>query len=369
MSRLIALVKDPTAGGSTYDELSKETSPVKVPAPVMFVPATAATMEPGVIELNRNDEVRGRRSNVPPMSFAAMPVGTINARAYPKLMKELYATAMGGTITQTGTVPAAITSKWSTLQSGNLPMLVVWLLREEQLDRLTGAVVSELEINMPVDQEGQLKANFEALYYDTDKPSEAKDPGKGGVGEAAEPIPEAKYEGFENTFTLRDAVIKTGSTETELASLSGFQMTFNNGMIVDHQSKFRPGHNIEKVTIDSIPHKLWFPAYHKLGAQNITGKIDLSQVESLREIRRKFTHAEQLILTCTAGPIEPATTPPAEEAIKFVLYKHALTGGGADPLVREGDQRASYNFSGYLDSTLGKDFEAQFTGAAEVKIV
>jgi Phage tail tube protein len=354
MSRLLALVDDPTAGGSTLDVLET----LAIPAPTLFVPVSTAQVESNLNQLDRKDEVRGRRADTAPISFASAPAATFESRAYPKIARPVLRKALGSAITSTGVSPEPISSTVSPLQSGDLPAFIMWLLREEQLDRLTGAVVKEFAFKFPVESEGTLSVTLDGLYQDVDASGAAEDPN----GSAAKAIGTADYTGFEDTFMLRDATAFRGPGEgVEIPDLAGFNLTFNNGLIEDFRSRFRPNHNIEVVTIDEIEHKLWYPNRHVLGAQSVTGTVELSQVDVDSETKRLLTHAEKLVFEIAAGPL--GTTPAADEMMRITLYKHAPTGGGAEPLVREGDQVSSYDFTAYLDEGTNKDIEATFVGA------
>ncbi len=362
MTRWFGYAADPTVGGTKYDlmEVGAE-APLAIPAPTVFVPATSAQANPNLEQLNRNNEVRGRRANVAPMSFAARPSMTLEARAYPKLLRKLMRIALGGEIENSGVAPAAITSKFGTLQSGNLPAIVCWLLREGQVDRMTGGVVSEIELNFPIDEEGTCTTTLLGLYLDTDDSAEIKDPNE----EAGEALPAASYTGHDYTFMLRDAEAFRGAGEgVSIDNLAGFGLTFNNGLITDMRSLFRPNHNIEKRTITATQHKLWWPNCHKLGPQEVTGRIDLSDVDPDAELKHLLTHSEKLVFEVAAGPA--GTTPETDEMMRLTVYQHIPTGGGAEPLVREGDQVASYEFTGYLDSSLSKDLECSFSAKEAV---
>lgn len=108
-------------------------------------------------------------------------------------------------------------------------------------------------------------------------------------------------------------------------------------------------------------HKLWFPARHKIGAQLVTGTIDFSDVDAAQENKRLIRQAEKLVFEVAAGPL--GTTPDADEMLRVNVYNKVLTGGGAEPIQREGDQVASYEWAGYIDPTTGKDIDAVFVGA------
>lgn len=354
MSRWFGFIDDPTAGGSTLDVLAS----LAIPVPTTFVPVTSGQVDPGLVQRDRDDEVRGRRANAAPISFASQPNLSIEARAYPKLVRTLIRKALGGTISSTGTAPAAISSTLGPLQSGNLPTLIGWLLREGELDRVTGAAINELEFNFPIDEEGSVTATMKSLFHDVDDSTSITDP-NGSPGLA---LPTPSYAGYTDTFMLRDATAYHGSSSIELTNLAGFGFTFNNNLIDDMKSIFRPNHNIEIATIDSVRHKLWYPSRHKLSAQAVTGRIDFSDITPDRELFRRLTHAEKLVFEVAAGPL--GTTPAADEMLRLTFYKHIPTGGGPDPLHHEGDQTSSYEFSGYLDETTSKDLEATLIGAA-----
>lgn len=357
MTRLLALADDPTAGGTTLDLLQAATSPLAIPAASQFVPVTTAQVDPALNQLDRKDENRGRRGDTAPISFASAPQVTFESRAYPKILRPIIRKALSGSISSAGTAPKAVESTLGPIQSGSLLSFVVWLLREEQLDRVTGAAVSEFDLKFPIDQEGTVATTLWGLYHDTDESASPLDPS----GSAAAAIPTADYTGYEDAFMLRDASAFQGEGEgEEIADLAGFSLTFNNGLISDFRSRFRPNHNIEIATIDAIRHKLWYPQRNKIGPQGVTGTIDLSSVDPSAEQRRVLTHADKLVFEIAAGPL--GTTPAADEMMRLVVHKHASTGGGAEPLVREGDQVSSYDFSGYIDPATNLDLEATFVG-------
>lgn len=356
--RWLGLIDDPTPGGSTLEIL--ESGAITVPD--LFVPASTGQVDPGVRNLDRNNEVVNRRANRAPISFASAPQLTFEARAYPKLVRKLVRKVLSGTIATTGgAAGAAFTSTVDPIQSGSLQSLIFWLIREGQLDRVTGAIVDELEFNFAIDAEGTVQATCPALYHDVDDPASAQDPS----GAAAAALPTPTFPGYVDTFMLRDAIAFRGpGAGVELADLAGFGFTFNNNSYDDMRSRFQPGRNIEEVVIDGAPHKVWYPARHKPGPQAVTGRIDFSDVDPSAELRRVVMHAEKLVFEVAAGPL--ATTPPVDEMMRLTFYKQVPTGGGAEPLQREGDQVSSYEFTAYLEESTSKDIEATFVGAAEL---
>jgi hypothetical protein len=363
LSRWIGFADDPTAGGSTYETLTAET-PVDIPVPTLFTPATGAQVDFGQTPLTRTDEVRGRRGDTAPVSFLAAPKWSVDARAYPVQLRKLLRNALGGAITHAGgPSPKAFEDTVAPLEEGLPPMLVAWLKREGQLDRATGLIVSELALNFPIDAEGSFTASLDALYSQVQPYSTAKEPG--GSAKAAKTVSSADYTADVETFKLRDGVVLVGSSETEIANLGSFSLTFNNGLIEDIRAKFKPNHNIEKTTLESVVHKLWYPQRHKLGPQTVTGKFDLSELDPTQELKKALLHAEKLIFRVAAGPL--GTTPAAEEMLQLTVAQMARTGGSAEPLVRAGDQFASYDFTGYIGIDGSKDLECTFVGSTELK--
>ena len=359
--RWLGYIADPVAGGSTLEDLEAVAAGgPAILAPTEFVPVTTGQVDPGTNDLDRDNEIRGRRANVAPVSFASAPSLSFEARAYPKLLRRLVRNALGGSISSAGAPPAAVTSTVDALQSGNLPALIAWLIREGQTDRLTGLWPSEVELNFPIDEEGTVSATLTGLYHRVAATDALPaDPN----GEPAADVPTPAYVGYEDAFMLRDAIAYLGpGAGTEIPTLAGFGFTFNNGLIDDFRSRFRPRHNIEVVNVDGDEHKLWFPERHKLGPQSVTGRIDLSDVDPDSEARRIVRHAEKLVFEVAAGPL--GTTPEADEMLRLTFHKQSPGGGGAEPIVREGDQVSSYEFSGYLDEATSKDVEATFVGTA-----
>lgn len=357
MARWLGLIDDPNSatGGTKLEDLDTDA----IVAPTLFVPATTAQVDPGRNQLERTDEVRGRRGNTAPISFARAAVLTFENRCYPTLARKLLRNALGGAITSTGTVPASVVSTIGVLQSGAPPTLVAWLLREGQLDRVTGCAVNEVVFDFPIDGEGTIASTLWGLYHTVGDVSDYTDPS----GDPGVALPTPTYtEDDGATYMLRDGIAYVGTTPTELDDFAGFGFTYNNSLIDDFKSRFRPGHNIETTVVDGTTHKVWFPNQHKLGPQAVTGHVDFSDVKPDQELLSLLAHADKLEFQVSADPL--GTTPDADDTMTVTFYKEAFTDGGADPLVREGDQTSSYTFGAYIDVTSNKDVEVAFTGAA-----
>lgn len=351
--RWLGYINDPTAGGTALDAIIAD--PAKMLAATDFVPVETAQVDPGESTLSRDNDVRGRRANGAPIGFAAQPTWTFTSKAWTKLARTVLRKAMGGAITSTGVAPAAIQSTIQMLQSGNLPALIATLVREDQVDRLAGAWIDTVTLNFPADGEGTIEAAGQALYHDVDDASSI-----GGL-----PNPQGMPL-YADAYMLRDVTAYLGAgAGVAIDCLGGFGLTLNNNLSTDFRTRFCAGKNILEMTIDSVLHRLWYPNRSKLGAQAVTGRLDFGDTRPDREARRLVHHAEKLVVDI-AGPPLPGVTPAADDMMRLVLYKQAPTGGGAEPLQREGDQQSSYEFGAYLDDGTGKDLEAVFVSAAAV---
>jgi hypothetical protein len=361
MSRWFAWAADATSGGSTYDTVA---TAEEITAPTAGVPVTDAQVDPGETALDRNNVVLGHAASLAPFVFARSPTMTVSTLAYPQACRAFVPKAFGGAITTTGDEGEAQVSTIAPLASGNLPAIVGWLLREEQLDRMTGMVISELGLNFPIDAEGTMSLTFRGLYHRVDDASAITDPGGDSV---TLPTPTYAY-GDGRVYTLRDAIAYEGDgAGVELDRFAGFGFTLPNSFADDMRATHRPRHNVESTVLDSVEYPVWFPARHKRSNRApVTGRIDFADTEPDQELMRILRAANKLVFEVEAGDLD--TTPAAKETMRLTMLKRVNTGGGADPLQREGEQYSSYEFGAYLDLATGKDVEAEFTGEAALTL-
>jgi len=355
MSRWFGYVPDAAAGGTTLDTLAAD----PIPTATTFVPVTTANADPNTHQVDRNNLVTGVRGQAAPVAFASDPRMTFETLAFAKFLRQFLPKAMGGSVTPTGVAPAAVHTVVEMAQSGvSLPAIIGTLIREGQADRMTGLWLNSLECNFPVDAEGTVNAELWGLYHEVDPTASI----------AAElPAGSTITAGYDDAYLLRDinAIMGDGAG-VPIDCLAGFGFTVNNNLIDDFKSRFCAGKNIWEDTLDTVLHRLWYPNVQKLGPQTITGRLDFGDVKPDRELRRILTHCEKLVVELTAGPL--ATTPAADEMARLTFYKQAPTGGGADPLQRDGDQTSSYEFTAYVDPATGKDLEVEFISTAAVTL-
>lgn len=352
--RYFAYTDDPVAGGSSLTDLVDVGTTPTWPTPDELVPVMpGANVEPNLAVRDRNDEARGRRAGVAPESWTAAPAFNFECRAYRRITQGMIRRVLAGTPAVSGTAPAAITSVIAPTQDqsgGNLDCIIGALVRDGQIDRISGAAIEEVEMNFPLDGDGTIRVAGQALYHDVD--TEAA---------VALPTPTAQLRNSGTTYNLRSLTAYIGAGAGTLVDcIAGFGFTFSNNFTDDMRARFCAGKNVEETILEGARHVLWYPDRHRPGRQQVTGRIDFGETRPDRELRRVLSHADKLVVEVTAGPITPASTPPADELMRLTFYRHVLTGGGADPLADDGQQYSSYEFTSYLDTTLDKDVEATF---------
>lgn len=341
---------DPIAGGTSWDDIDAD--PAAMLTADTLVPVTTAQVDPGIRDLPRDDDVRGRRANAQPVTFASAPELTLGSRAWTRLSRDFLRKAMGGAVAPAGAAPAAISTTIQMLQEGNLPAIQGTVVREGEVDRVTGGWISELTFDFPADAEGTLEATIMGLYHDVN-----------AVGDVVGLPAPAGMPNYVDAFMLRDVTAIMGDgAGVPVDCLGGFGFTLNNSLSDDFRTRFCAGKNVWEVDVDGQLHRLWYPDRNKLGPQVVTGRLDYGDVQPDRELRRLVRHAEKLVVELAGPPL--GTVPDADEMLRLIFYKQAPTGGGPEPLQRDGDQQSSYEFTAYLDDGTGKDLEAVSVGTA-----
>ncbi len=353
MARWLGLKTDANSstGGTNLDAAG--TYPPTIADPDFFVPVTdgSGNVDANTQVRDRDNEVRGVRGLSSPQSFAADPTASFACRTYPEVLRRVLPAWFSSNPSNTGTAPAAITSKFAAT-SGQVPRALTGkLVREGQQDDFIGAAVDTVELDFPVDQEGTMNVALKPLYT---RPL--------ATASTATPT----YTGMDDVFLLRDLVVTKGSTPVTIPCVAGFGMTFDNGLIGEFRSRYCAGANVESRTslIDSVVRKLWWPNQNKLGRARFTGRIDFGSPQPAWELERMFAEGDKLVATFTGGAA--GTTPASNELMRVTIYNRVLTDGGAEPLQSfEQDQVSSYQFGAYLDSS-NKDVEVEFVGATAV---
>lgn len=353
--RWLGLITDPRSGGSDADWVAG--SPVHgFTLPNEFVPVTTADVNQGKSTTDRNNEVVGTRANRAPKAFAADPRLTFESRAYPGHVKVLLRHALSGAVTPTGTGPASITSLFRPTQTDPLKTLQAWVVRESQLDRMSGAYVNTLTINLAAAEEGTLSAELWPLYHQIGDLL-------GSASGVSATLPTPSYTTDVDTLKLRDCVVYMNDGATLALDVSNFSLTFDNGLIDDFESRYAAGKNVAVIIQSGTTYRMWYPTRNKIGPQTVSGTIGFSGVRPDQDLLALLSASQKIVVEASAGPL--GTTPPAKEMFRFTLQKSVWTGGdGPGPLVREGDIRASYDFNAYLDEAVGYDFTVEYVGTA-----
>lgn len=166
--RGFGIAADPVAGGSSYDDLVAGA----IPDATEFWPVTAGNLDKGIAVLDRNDEVRGRRSPTPSIPFQAVPAVPATVPAYLSIVAKAMAWCMGGGDTVSGGPdPAPFLHRLAMIGYGadTLPKQVMaQLIRDDANHKASGASINRVSLNFPIDGEATMEVEFHPLYYKND---------------------------------------------------------------------------------------------------------------------------------------------------------------------------------------------------------
>ena len=353
MARWLAIATDTNSltGGTNLDAAGAY--PPTIADPTIDIPVRDGT---GNVDANtdprdREDEVRGVRGVAAPRPFSADPVASFGCRTYPEMLRAVLPAWFSTNPANSGTVPAAVTSKFAGTDAQVPRAFRGKMVREGQQDDFIGAAVDTVSLSFPVDQEGDMAVALKPLYTRPLAPASSHVP---------------SFAALDDVYLLRDLVVTKGATPVTLPCVAGLEMTFNNGLLSNFGSRYCAGQCVESRTsaIDSLVRKVWWPSRNKLGKRKITGKINFGDPQPGWELERMFAECDKMTATFTGGAA--GTTPPSAEVMRITIYQRGLTGGGANPLQSfEQDQTSEYEFGCYLDGS-NKDVEVEFVGAAAV---
>lgn len=265
LDRLFGIVDDATAGGSDYDSLSAGA----IPDATTFYPVTGGNFDPAIERIDRNDEVRGRRANVPPRPFRAAPTMTIPMSAYPKALEKMTYKLLGNNATTGGGGSSAYTHTMSALgyPNVNLPALHAQMVRDSLNIKMAGATVNQIVYDFPLDGEGTMEMQLYGKFFN----------------HFTDPTPAPTYPDFGanvDTLMLRDASFYIDGSATKVPDLQAFQLTFSNALM----RKWYAGRNVVQRDVGSTGtqlKKLWFPTENKAqAAPEISYSITFGSTEA-----------------------------------------------------------------------------------------
>lgn len=337
--RVFGMVDDATAGGSEFDDLVAGL----VPDASEFWPSNGGTFDRGITRTGREEEVRGRRASAPPLPFRAEPTMTIPANLYPSIFKKVAKIGMGGTPTNTGTAPAAITHAYPPLGFGatQLPAVNVQLIRDDLNHKMSGAAVNRFSLAAPLDDNATLEVEFWGLYF----------------AHFATAAPTVAFTGLdEEPVFLRDAQMFIDGSMTAVPDLQGFEFSFTNNL----QRKPYAKRNVVSQTIGTPPklRRLWFPAENKVGAsQDVTYGVTLGNTNTTQELAHDFGQVQKLVVELAGLPM--TTTPVASKMIRITMYAGVHTGGGSEGLTAREDITSRFEGSAFYSDTDASDVKIE----------
>jgi len=336
--RLFGIADDSSPGGSEFDELTMGA----ISDATIFWPVTGGTLDWNVERIDRNDEVRGRRSNTAPKPFRSAPVMTVPVPAYRSVVEKIVRKTLGFAATTTGTGPAAITHTWDGelgFGSQSLPSIFAQLVRDDHNHKMSGGAFNRMSYSFPLDGEGTVEVEIWGLYAKQD----------------AAAAPSVSFTGLsDDVMMLRDAVMKIDGSMTAVPDLTGFDFAFVNNLA----RKWYAGRNIVTQSLGTPVQvlKQWFPTENKLGAApDITYTVTFGNTNTAQDLAMQFAQVEKFEFTISGGPL--ATTPPTTEQMKITIDCGVNTDGGPEALTARDDITSSYSGSAYYSTTAARDIQ------------
>lgn len=348
LDRLFGFSLDAVAGGTDYDGLTLGA----VPDATIFYPITGGSFDGGIERIDRNDEVRGRRANVPPRSFRAAPAMTIPLSAYRKAIEKLAYLAMGDVNTTGGGGATPYTHTITTIgyPDVSLPAINMQMVRDTVNIKMAGSTLNRITLDFPLDGEGTIE--FEAFGKFHDEFT------------AASPTPSFTGFGAEvDTLMLRDARFYIDGSVTQVQDLQGFNFAFVNNLI----RKWYAGRNISSKTLGTVGsfgtqrRKLWFPAENKAqAAPDITYSVTFGNTNAAQEVAMWYAQIQKFEFDIVGLPLTGAYSA-TDEKVTIIIYNSVNTGGGSGALTAREDITSSFDGGVFFSEADSKDIEIVVT--------
>lgn len=332
--RLFAIADDPTAGGSSYDDLTTGL----VPDSSIFWPVTGGTLDWNVTRTERTDEVRGRRAATAPVPFQAAPVMTIPSRAYLSIAKKALRKTLGGTDVVTGTSPGPYTHTMGVLGFGTtaLPAVYTQLVRDDLNHKMSGGAFNRTSFTFPMDGEATMEMEIWGLY----------------AANFATAPPTAVFTGLSSDpLYLRDAQVFIDGSSTAIPDLQGFEFSFTNNLTAKRYAK----RNVvtQSIGTPALTRKLWWPEENKLGAaQDVTYAINFGNVNTAQDLAGIYGQVQKFVFECAGAPIPSTAT---TEILRFTIQAGEHTGGGPEALAARDDITHRVEGGAFYDESAGRD--------------
>lgn len=329
LDRLFGFTADATAGGKDYDALSAGA----IPDSTIWYPVTGGTFEAGIERIDRNDEVRGRRANVPPRPFRAAPSMTVPLSCYPNAASKLAYLALG-VVNTTGSGPYTHTLTALQYPTVSLPAVHAQMVRDTTNIKMAGSTVNQITFDFPLDGEGTIEFELFGKFHN----------------EFADATPASTFTDFGaevDTLMLRDASFYIDGSATKVQDLQGFSMTFNNNLI----RKWYAGRDVVSRVVGSPTQakKLWFPAENKAqAAPDITYSVTFGNTSDAEEIKMWYAAIEKFEFNVVGLGTDELT---------FIFYNAVHTGGGPDALSARDDITSNYEGGVFFSESDSKDLE------------
>ena len=328
-----------TATGTAGTVPARSTARIVIPDADDIWPVEGATVDRNVTHLTRENEITGFRGVPQPESFRKDPRVTINGLGYPRLLEKLLWHCLGtpDDVDDPGG-GAAVTHAVTPIGyggSGILPALYAHVIRDAQVDKISGCYVNSVTVTFTLDGHATFEAELFGLYHVS---------GSGSVPVLTRNVRDVA------TFKLRDLLLYFGSSPISVPGVTSYSFTFTNNIVDDSEARFAAGQMVDRIADSAgVVQSVWYPYQHFMGgSQSVSGEIAFNSPAQARDFEHDVAFAQQMVAEVEGRVL--ATTPATRELMRFTTLNSVWTDGGAEALAKEGLQTSSYTYGGFIDA-------------------
>jgi hypothetical protein len=349
--RLFGFSDDATVGGSGYDDLVAGA----IPDATTFWPTTSTNVDKGIEQINRNAEMRGRRSATPQLPFRNNPSMTEEVPAYRSVFEKAVRKCFGAADIRSGTPPAAITHTLRPITGGAgssvLPTVHAQVVRDTLNHKMSGSVFNRISTSFPLDGEGTMEVELQGLYFKNDVAA----------------APTAVFTGESpDVLRLMDGKVNIDGNATAIPDLTTFEFSYNNNVT----KKWYAGRNVVSQTIGTPSQKkrVWWPTEAKFNASEDLGYVvGLGNTSVAQELAQEYSQIQKFEFLVTGGDL--STTPVVAESVKITIFAGVHNpGGGAEAGSAREDITSRFEGGGFYDTVSSKSIEISVINATNTDL-
>lgn len=344
--RALGVKLDPVPAGSNYDTLTDDgADPLAIDDANDFIPVIDASIDWGLSNLDRDNEVRMIRDSFPPVPFRAQPALSGSANAYPKLSRQLAKRAMGKADVVTAGTPPLQTHKLEALGYGSTlpPAMLAQIIEDDHNWKLAGWILNEVDWDFPIDGFGTVSFNGPALIGDDFEGDTPPTPSFTGYSDP-------------DIYVLRDIRAYRNDEVTTIDNLGGIGFGIHNNMPTDN--RHAAGRNVQKKLLGDPEalYRRWWPNAHKLGRLTLPWSIRLTDTDPDEARSLRFGEINKWVADIE-GPLLTGGT---QEIMRVTAEQVVHASGGPDALSADADIQSTFEGAVYRSPSSTSSLKIEF---------